>query len=58
LWKRIAYSEPPRLLYTQLPRRFGLEGTPQRPALLRTTQICEATAQSGAEELPWYRLDL
>jgi hypothetical protein len=56
--KRIRGSAPPRSLYTQLPRRFGFEVTPQGPALFRTTQSCKPIARCDAEDLPWYRLDL
>ncbi|HXK25791.1 MAG TPA: hypothetical protein VMS55_24195 [Myxococcota bacterium] len=53
--KQILRTEPPRSLYTQLPRRFGFELTTKSPALLRWSRK-EQARDEAISALPWYRL--
>jgi hypothetical protein len=55
LRKRIRKRQPPRSLYTELPRRFGFELTSKPPALLRWSERWDRRVGAAAQP-PWYRL--
>jgi hypothetical protein len=52
------WCEPPRSLYTDLPRRFGFELTPEPPRFLERPKKRRSSCGRGAADLPWYRLEL
>ncbi len=56
LWKNISYIQPPRSLYTDLPRKFCFERVADSPEFLQSKR--HRKRQRNTRRLGWFRLEL
>ncbi len=57
IMKQLTYSQPPRSLYTKLPRRFGFQKTDEAPKFLRQDKYLKKTFRKH-KNLAWFYLNL
>ena len=57
IMKQLTYSQPPRSLYTKLPRRFGFRETEEAPQFLRKEHYLKRTFKKHPN-LKWFVLNL
>ena len=57
IMKQLTYSQPPRSLYTKLPRRFGFQKTDEAPKFLQQDKYLKRTFRKH-KNLTWFYLNL
>ncbi|WKN46001.1 hypothetical protein [Tunicatimonas pelagia] len=57
IMKQLTYSQPPRSLYTKLPRRFGFQEIDEAPKFLRQDKYLKRTFRKH-KNLTWFYLNL